>query len=348
MIQNWGGSYRPTPSVQAPDNSQSLNRYSYVLNNPLSMTDPSGYFSIARFIKKWGPVIVAAVASYFTFGAASAWAWGLMPSTAAGVATASAYTASAVIGGAAAGFVGGAIASGSFKGAVKGALLGAISAYFADRVATGVRDWQQGRSNVWRIKYNEAEHQYTKELITDPSTIQINDMFVNGQAGELTKAIDYGASQLGHPKEFFLFHNPTHGFVADTVESALGKLTKTSSLSRQLAGILEQQSPSLTSLTAHSQGGIIVSNALRQVTPNSLTVNTVVNFNGAAVSPQVLRETASRAGATKGIYQAHFFDAVPNVIGQGTFNPLRIIGSFLATPFLFMGPKLSPHTVYVP
>ena len=32
------------PFIQAPINSQSYNRYSYVLNNPLSYTDPSGYF----------------------------------------------------------------------------------------------------------------------------------------------------------------------------------------------------------------------------------------------------------------------------------------------------------------
>ncbi|WLQ13235.1 FG-GAP-like repeat-containing protein [Hahella aquimaris] len=31
------------PIVQAPSMSQSFNRYSYVMNNPLSMTDPSGY-----------------------------------------------------------------------------------------------------------------------------------------------------------------------------------------------------------------------------------------------------------------------------------------------------------------
>ncbi|MCG7537509.1 RHS repeat-associated core domain-containing protein [Pseudoalteromonas sp. OOF1S-7] len=31
------------PMVQAPENIQNLNRYSYVVNNPLNKTDPSGY-----------------------------------------------------------------------------------------------------------------------------------------------------------------------------------------------------------------------------------------------------------------------------------------------------------------
>ena len=34
----------PDNYVQAPDNSQSFNRYSYCLNNPLKYTDPSGEF----------------------------------------------------------------------------------------------------------------------------------------------------------------------------------------------------------------------------------------------------------------------------------------------------------------
>lgn len=33
----------PDPFVQAPDNGQSLNRYAYCLNNPLTLTDPTGY-----------------------------------------------------------------------------------------------------------------------------------------------------------------------------------------------------------------------------------------------------------------------------------------------------------------
>lgn len=52
LIHMNGRFYDPTlgrfasadPFIQAAANPQSLNRYSYVLNNPLSYTDPSGYF----------------------------------------------------------------------------------------------------------------------------------------------------------------------------------------------------------------------------------------------------------------------------------------------------------------
>ncbi len=37
------------PFIQAPKNSQNYNRYSYVLNNPMSYTDPSGYFFASLF-----------------------------------------------------------------------------------------------------------------------------------------------------------------------------------------------------------------------------------------------------------------------------------------------------------
>ncbi len=40
----------PDPFVQSPANTQNFNRYSYVLNNPLSATDPSGFFF--SFFKK--------------------------------------------------------------------------------------------------------------------------------------------------------------------------------------------------------------------------------------------------------------------------------------------------------
>lgn len=39
------------PMVQDPDNLQNYNRYGYCLNNPLTCTDPTGFWSLRRFLK---------------------------------------------------------------------------------------------------------------------------------------------------------------------------------------------------------------------------------------------------------------------------------------------------------
>ena len=59
----------PDPLIQDVTNTQNLNRYTYVNNNPLSYTDPSGYFfkklfrAIGKFFKKfWKPLLAIAVA----------------------------------------------------------------------------------------------------------------------------------------------------------------------------------------------------------------------------------------------------------------------------------------------
>jgi hypothetical protein len=269
-----------------------------------------------------------------------------MPSTAAGVATSAAYTASAVIGGAAAGLVGGAVVSGNLQGTLKGAFFGAVFAYVGAQVKTGIQNWRNGRGELWHVEIDSLNGKFVPQHISDPTIVQIDKLFVNGQANDLERAMTLGYQQLGKPSEFFLFHNPNHGFIADTVESALGKLTNTSSISGQLAEILERQANNLTNITAHSQGSIIVSNALRQVSNSSLTANTIVNFNGAAVGPNIFSRTVLRAGATQGFYQANPFDFVPNVIGMSTFNPFKILGSIFMSPLLFT--PLSQHSVYIP
>jgi len=50
------------PIIQSPSNMQSLNRYSYVMNNPLSYTDPSGYGWLSKKWKQIRRVAIAAVA----------------------------------------------------------------------------------------------------------------------------------------------------------------------------------------------------------------------------------------------------------------------------------------------
>jgi RHS repeat-associated protein len=50
----------PDPFVQLPNFSQSFNRYSYCLNNPLKYTDPSGNFVFSTFLPVIGPFLDAA------------------------------------------------------------------------------------------------------------------------------------------------------------------------------------------------------------------------------------------------------------------------------------------------
>jgi RHS repeat-associated protein len=93
------------PIIQAPQNGQSHNRYSYVLNNPLSFTDPSGFSSWT----KWrGTVLSIAAMALMQFYLAPMIAANISFALLdAGVALGSEYAIGTAVGAASSGFAAG-------------------------------------------------------------------------------------------------------------------------------------------------------------------------------------------------------------------------------------------------
>jgi RHS repeat-associated protein len=127
VIHMGGRTYNPVlgrfmqadPFIQAPGNLQSFNRYSYVLNNPMSYTDPSGYFfkKLGKLIKDNWRTLASIAVGYVTFGLGTGiWSLAEMGSLTFG---------SAVGWGAAAGAASGFVSTGSLRGALSGAISGA-------------------------------------------------------------------------------------------------------------------------------------------------------------------------------------------------------------------------------
>jgi RHS repeat-associated protein len=120
----WGRFLQSDPIIQSPYDLQSYIRYSYVMNNPLSFTDPTGFSRWTNFRNRYGKAILAIAAAFFIQPVVANWAtWGLAD---AGIAMGSEIAIGNVVGSAAAGFASGGIMGGNLNSALKGAVTGGI------------------------------------------------------------------------------------------------------------------------------------------------------------------------------------------------------------------------------
>ena len=169
----------PDNYVQMPDFSQSFNRYSYCLNNPLKYTDPSGEFWWLAAAMFGGVVNVAMnidnidngwdFLGYFGVGAAAGAFGGAVGNAVAGTIGIGGFAGGAVSGlsgGLSSGFVLGGgnslVTSGSFEGffqsAVTGALIGGVTGAVIGGVVGGYSAYKQG-NNFWTGKPNSIAPQ---------------------------------------------------------------------------------------------------------------------------------------------------------------------------------------------
>jgi RHS repeat-associated protein len=136
------------PFIQAPDNLQSYNRYSYVINNPMTLSDPTGYWY------HWAVAAVATVWASTTTNKEDKQAMTTIATIAVAYGTGQwgkAYWGSAIAGGAAGGAAAGAtgsVLSGgnleqTFTAAGRGAFTGALFAWAGDvGDINGMDSWQ--------------------------------------------------------------------------------------------------------------------------------------------------------------------------------------------------------------
>ena len=156
---------------------------------------------------------------------------------------------------------------------------------------------------------------------------------INGIITDLDRAKNEAFKRIGAD---FLAYNPTSGPIADLTEAALGVLTGTSSMSRQVANSLVGLSN--ISLTGYSHGGIIAGNTLVNLgLRNQRAVVSRVGF----ISTQINQPRAYLSAALAGIkgsnvtFTTHVFD-FSNFVGLHT-NPVNFIGGVGGTMTWFGG-----------
>ncbi len=358
------------PFIDEPSDSQSYNRYCYVGNNPVNGTDPSGFFKVKDALK-----IVAATAVGIVTAGAGLMAYGAILGGSFSGGLVGAVSSLSLAGGwtggwaiaASVGFGFGSALAGSllnggsigdaFKSGIKGGITGGVMAYATKAILEGVRagleDIAQSKVRVIEVLRDPVTKDIISATDVDRSVLQgaAAEVWINGMLNSREHAINLSLPQMKRHAHYYILYNESHGFWADIIESSAMKLTGTSSISRDVADIMKTMDLSRSAFTAHSQGGLIMNNAISTLKGMGVPMKGMtVAYNGAAVNRIASERLLTSVGANLRYFEAHAGDLVPNLIGGNALfppNPFRLALSVLAAPLLFAGPSHSPHTIYV-
>ena len=180
--------------IQAPKNMQNMNRYAYVLNNPMSYTDPSGHFfkKLKSFVKQyWRPLLSIAI---------NIW----LPGAGGWIGSGSLGATMTI------GAISGVVATGTLKGGITGALSAAMFHGIGEHF------------NASKLK-GGWEHVSSHALAGGISSVLDGGKFGHGfvSAG-LTKALDVNSMIKGKGVELTAQRVVLAGIIGGTVSQITG------------------------------------------------------------------------------------------------------------------------------
>ncbi|HET8941964.1 MAG TPA: hypothetical protein VFN13_08250, partial [Rudaea sp.] len=190
--------------------NQGLNRYSYVLNNPLALTDPTGYMS-------WGQALrmVAAIVITVYTGGAAAGAWSFFG------AEITAGSASAYLVAGAGGFAAGVIQTDSLNGG----LYGAFSAELFYGIGQGIdhAGWAQAESGQGTLGTHLNSVGYTSSVVAHGIAGGVMSSLQGGKFGSGFAAA--GFAQFASPATQGFGHVSTRVVVASIIGGTASELS---------------------------------------------------------------------------------------------------------------------------
>lgn len=313
--------------IPNPINPQTLNRYTYCYNNPLKYVDPTGHWGwiiwaiigaiiggaaggVAAYQNGgsiWQGILLGATMGAFSGGTLGTSAAPLILKFAAGISLFS------QVAGAMPGSTWSSISK--YSGYLALALVGAHTAW---NVGVGIKDWATSQGSYYNVttgaevSAQEVVSEYGKKGAA---------VFTNGVTQKLQDALD-AANKAGAN---ILFYNPSHGIIADATESALGWITHTESLSRQLGRLATQMR---VDLVGYSQGSIISANSLiyAGLTGGAVEGSTISTI-GSAVGRIRLAYSGAIGGATVLPTTVHQFDFIK--LFSSEINPIGYLEGIL-------------------
>lgn len=251
----------PDMMIPKPDDPQSLNRYSYSINNPQRYIDPSGhsFWDFFKQIFNFARVIVAVLF----------------------VEVAPEYTILEI-----------ASVATSYSDSKKAGMASNILGYMAQAS-------QVGRALYDRLitgrDVGPLVDTKTEEALATQTTKGATGYSVNGVLNFNEKSAAQVANASGMPVSRLI---RTSGPLADLVKAGLAKLGITGVAGEVIAADLKDALPTLSAVSGHSAGAALLSSVLSRAEFAGLFQGVSVNLHAPIVSPAFAKAIESHTGAT--------------------------------------------------